>query len=266
MDGLTADRRTIAVLARRDLALFFSQRSRVLGAIAQTALFWIAIGAGIAPAFRIRGNDDLGFLSYFFPGVLVMLLLQNGISATMSVIEDRHAGFLQGILVGPGSRAAVVFGKCLGSTLVAVAHAALFVALAPLAGFSYSGIRWGALALAVVLTALAFNALGFALAWWIDSTTGYHVAMSLVLFPMWMLSGAMFPPEGLHPVLAWVLRVNPVTYAVSAVRRALHGGTLPAGTGVPESSAVLELAVLAIAAVVLTAIAVQVCTRRPAAR
>lgn len=266
MNAAIADRRTIAVLAKRDLALFVSQRSRVLGAIAQTALFWIAIGAGIAPAFRIQGNDDLGFLAYFFPGVLVMLLLQNGISATMSVIEDRHAGFLQGILAGPGSRAAVVLGKCLGSTGVAVAHAALFVALAPLAGFPYGGISWGLLLLAVLCTALAFNALGFALAWWIDSTTGYHVAMSLVLFPLWMLSGAMFPAQGLHPLLAWILRLNPVTYAVAAVRRALHGGALPDGTGVAGASALLEFTVLIVASVVLIALAVAVCTRRPAAR
>src|SRR4029079_8988917 len=107
----------------------------------------------------------------------------------MSVIEDRHQGFLQGVLVAPGSRASVVLGKSLASTTVALIQAALFVLLAPFAGFPLGGISWGATFARRALTPLALAGLGFTIAWWLDSTQGYHVVMSLVLFPAWILSG-----------------------------------------------------------------------------
>lgn len=265
MSAIAQDGRTVGVLIRRDLRLFVRQRSRIAGALAQPLLLWLAIGAGIAPAFRMAGDDRVGYMTFFFPGVVVLLLLQNAISATMSVIEDRHQGFLQGVLVAPGSRAAVVLGKCLGATAVSAIQAAMFLVLAPLAGFPYAAIAWAPLALVIALTALAFTALGFAIAWWLDSTTGYHVVMSLVLFPLWVLSGAVFPPHGLHPIMAAILRVNPVTYAVAGLRRAMHDGLLPPGSGLSGSGPVLELAVLGAAAAAMVALAVWVSARRPAA-
>ena len=264
MSALRNDAGTISTLVRRDVILFLKQPSRLIGTLAQPLLLWLAVGAGIAPAFRLAAGD-VGYMQYFFPGIVLMLLLQNAISATMSVIEDRHQGFLQGVLVGPGSKTALVLGKSLGATVVSCVQAGLFLLLAPVAGFSYGTVSWPAVAAITFLTALGFTALGFAIAWWLDSTTGYHVVMSLVLFPAWILSGAMFPPDGVHPVLGVILRVNPMTYAVSGLRRAMHGGALPAGTSPGSVGGIVELAVLAIATLVLIAIAVWAVRRRPAA-
>jgi len=262
VSGLSYDRRTVSVLWRRDLLLFFRQRSRLAGALATPLLLWLAIGAGIAPSFSIAGGDT-GYLEYFFPGVILILLLQVSISATMSVIEDRRQGFLQGVLVAPGSRAAVALGKSLGSATVALLHAALFVALAPLAGFSYSAISWWRLALVAGLGALALTAMGFTLAWVLNSIQGYHVVMNLVLLPMWILSGAMFPAAGLHRALDLLVRWNPMSYAMSGLRRALYGGAPPPGTVPSWSGPGQELLVLAVAAALLLALACRAAARRP---
>jgi ABC-type polysaccharide/polyol phosphate export permease len=194
-----------------------------------------------------------------------MLVLFSSIFATMSVIEDRHQGFLQGVLVAPGSRASVVLGKALASTTVALIQAALFVLLAPLAGFPLGRVAWAALTAALALTALGLAGLGFTIAWWLDSTQGYHVVMSLVLFPAWILSGAMFPPEGLPPAMRAILRFNPMSYSVAALRRALHGGTLPPGTGLPGVGSSAELAVVTALAFATLASAAWYCSRTPAA-
>lgn len=263
MSAFADERGTIATLVRRDLTLFVRQRSRLVGTLVQPLLLWLAVGAGIAPAFRSAG-DDVGYMQYFFPGIVLMLLLQSAISATMSVIEDRHQGFLQGVLVAPGSKTAVVLGKCVGSTLVACAQAALFLLMAPLAGFPYASVSWPGVLLVTFVTALGFTALGFAIAWWLDSTAGYHVVMSLVLFPAWILSGAMFPPTGLHPILGAMVAVNPMTYAVSAMRRGLHGGAMPEGTTL-AGDPWIDLAVPAVTAVLTVAVAVAAIRRRPAA-
>jgi len=192
-----------------------------------------------------------------------MLLLQVSISATMSVIEDRRQGFLQGVLVAPGSRAAVALGKSLGSATVALLHAALFVALAPLAGFPYLSVSWWRLPIVAGLAALSLAALGFTLAWALDSIQGYHVVMNLVLVPLWILSGAMFPAVGLHPVLDLLVRWNPMSYAMAGLRRALYGGAPPAGVIPSWSGAAEEFLVLAVAALLLLALACRVATRRP---
>lgn len=255
---------TISVLVRRDLVRFVRERTRVVGALLQPLIFWLVIGSGMSSTFRLPGQgsgSDVGYLEYFFPGVIVMVVLFTAIFTTMSVIEDRHSGFLQSVLVAPGSRVAVVFGKCLGSASVALVQGGLFLLLLPFAGFSFGQVEWLPLAFGLVLTCLALCTLGFAVAWWLDSTAGYHVVMSLVLLPLWIVSGAMFPaPSG--SVLGLVAAANPMSYAVSAVRRGLYGAALPASVLDAGRGAWVELAVLSAFAVVCTVIATQVCLRK----
>ena len=233
---------TIAVLVRRDLTRFVREKSRVAGALLQPLIFWIVIGSGMSSTFVLPGASHVGYLEYFFPGVVLMVGLFTAIFTTMSVIEDRHSGFLQAVLVAPGSRASVVIGKCLGAATVAFVQGLFFVALSPLAGYSFGAIDFALLLPSLALSCFALCALGFAVAWWLDSTAGYHVVMSLLLLPMWILSGAMFPSVGSR-TLAVVQALDPMSYAVGAVRRAMYGGALPIGTGLPYGG-VLELAAL----------------------
>jgi ABC-2 type transport system permease protein len=262
VSALAHDRASVVVLWRRDLLLFLKQRSRVIGAVATTLLMWLVIGAGIAPSFSLPAGQ-IGYMEYFYPGMILMLMLQVSISATMSVIEDRNQGFLQGVLVAPGSRAALALGKTLGSTTVALLNAVLFLLLAPLAGFSYGGVSWPLLIVVLSLSGLALTGIGFVLAWVLDSVAGYHAVMNLVLFPLWILSGAMFPAEGLHPVMGAIVRFNPMSYSMSGLHRALYGGAPPAGVGLAGSSATLEIAVLLATTLAVLGLACWVARRNP---
>lgn len=222
--SLALDWATARVLAGRDVVRFFRQKSRVIGALAQPVLFWGVIGSGFGGSFRLQGAAETRYSAYFFPGVVTMVLLFSAIFATISVIEDRREGFLQCVLAGPGSRLSVVLGKCLGSTAVALIQAVLFLLLAPLAGVAVSAVNWPLLFGALLLSSLFLTGLGFALAWWLNSATGYHAVMSVVLIPMWVLSGAMFPVDAPDSVLGRVMRLNPMRFAVDAVRQALFPG------------------------------------------
>jgi daunorubicin resistance ABC transporter membrane protein len=257
--ALAYDVATALVLARRDLVRFFRQPSRLLGALGQPVIFWLVIGGGFAGTFRMPGSD-VPYLRYFYPGVVLMVVLFASIFTTASVIEDRHRGFLQSVQAAPGSRAALVVGKALGSASVALTQAALFLALAPVAGFAWSAIEWPLLAAALGLAAVALAALGFAVAWALDNVQGYHAIQMTVLVPLWVVSGAMFPPPEVHPALAALLRANPLAHAVSAARRALAGVDAP---GVLPGSAGQDLAVCALFAAACLALAV-LAARRPA--
>lgn len=256
------DLRTIGVLAGRDLRRFFRQRSRVAGALAQPLVLWAALGAGFGRSFVVPGVEGIPYLAYFYPGVVVLTLLFSAIFATISLIEDRHHGFLQAVLVAPASRTALVLGKTLGGAAIALVQAAVLVALAPLAGFSLAAISWPLLAASLVLAAIGFTALGFTVAWWIDSTQGYHAIMSVALLPLWMLSGAMYPPSGSHPLLQTLMKLDPVTYVVAGVRVGLAGGSLPPGLVPVNASAPVALAVSAVFAVVTIVAALAICRRR----
>jgi daunorubicin resistance ABC transporter membrane protein len=258
--ALAEDLSTIGVLVRRDVTRFVREKSRVAGALLQPLIFWLVIGSGMSGTFRLPGATQVDYLQYFFPGVVVMVALFTAIFTTMSVIEDRHSGFLQAVLVAPGSRASVVLGKSLGATTVAFVQGLLFVLLAPLSGYDLLAVHWPLLIAALALACFALCAMGFCVAWWLDSTAGYHVVMSLLLLPLWIISGAMFPAPA-SGVLALVQRANPMSYAVGAVRRALYGGALPTGTGLGGGAA-LELAVLLGFALVAVAGALYVCHRQ----
>jgi ABC-2 type transport system permease protein len=224
-----------ATLWQRELVRFFRQRSRVIGAFAPPVVFWFLIGSGLGRSFRLsslpEGVGSANYLQYFFPGTITLIVLFTAIFSTISIIEDRHEGFLQSVLVAPISRGAIVFGKILGGTTLAFIQAVVFLCLAPTVGISI-----GASDVLFVLATLAFVAfgltgLGFLLAWRLDSTQGFHAIMNLFLIPMWLLSGALFPVDGAPSWLRWGMLLNPLTYSVSALQTALHVNGQPLASG-----------------------------------
>src|SRR6185295_6986465 len=99
----------IYTLALRELVRFFRQRTRLIGAVGQPVLFWILFGAGLRGSFTPPkwAPEGMTYQEYFFPGVAVLIVLFTAIFSTISIIEDRREGFLQGVLVAPISRLAI---------------------------------------------------------------------------------------------------------------------------------------------------------------
>ena len=212
-------------LCQRELVRFLRQRNRVVGALLTPIVFWLLIGGGMGRSFAATssaGADGRGYMHYFFPGTVLMILLFTAIFSTISVIEDRREGFLQSVLVAPVSRMSVVLGKVLGGTILAVGQAVIFLLLAPLVGVRIT-ISGAALALLVmVLVAFALTCLGLTIAWRMSSTQGFHAIMNLFLMPMWFMSGALFPASGAWRGLRWVMLANPLTYGLAALRHAIE--------------------------------------------
>ncbi len=252
---------TVSVLWRRDVRRFFLQRSRVVGALVQPVLFFFVIGRGFASSFQAPGAEGLDYRSFFFPGVVAMVLLFSSLYATISVIEDRRQGFLRTVLAGPGSRGAVVLGKCAGALTIALVQAGLFLLLAPVAGVVAAKVAWLQVALVMVLTALGLAGVGFTLAWVLDSQPAYLAIMSVVLIPAWVLSGGLFPLKGTGLMLEALAEVNPLRFAVDALRRALFGPALVAKLG-GAASGVGDLLGLVVFAFIALALAATVMRRR----
>jgi ABC-2 type transport system permease protein len=233
-------------LWQRELVRFFRQRSRVIGALGPPVLFWFLIGSGLGNSFRIQGAD-INYLQYFFPGTLLLIVLFTAIFSTISVIEDRHAGFLQSVLVAPLSRLTLVLGKLLGGATIAFGQAAFFLVLA---GFADIHIPWVSLPFVLgILLLLAFGltGLGFMLAWLLDSVQGFHAIMNLFLIPLWLLSGALFPAEGAAPWIRLLMKLNPLSYGLSSLQEHLWvNGQKMVTTPLPEGQGICVLIVFAL--------------------
>ena len=251
---MRADLLAIYTLWRREVVRFLRQPSRVAGAAGSPLVFWLLIGSGFSSSFRVPGGSaDLGFREYFYPGTMVLVLLFAAIFSTISVIEDRDAGFLQGVLVAPISRAAIVAGKVLGGATLAWLQGAVFLALAPLSGIHLTAGSAAAAAGVLALLAFALTAVGFACAWQVGSVQGFHAVMNLLLVPMWLLSGSLFPLAGAPAWLGALMRANPLTYGVAALRHVLYPGVAAAAFGglpalAPALAVTAAVAALAFAA------------------
>jgi len=225
----------------RELVRFYRQRSRVVGVIASPLVFWLVIGSGFGTSFR--SGDAPGqqhYLDYFYPGALIMIVLFTSIFTMMSVIEDRKEGFLLSVLVAPVPRSAIVLGKVLGGTTLAALQGLIFLVFAPLVGIHFGFVMFLLVVLTIFLVSFALTGLGFAIAWPMDSTSAFHAIINLFLIPLWLLSGALFPLGGASWWIRALIRINPLTYGVEALRNLLYPQT-QAQFGFGESLATLVL-------------------------
>lgn len=232
-------------LAWREILRFFRQRSRIVGSIGTPLVFWLLFGAGLSRSFRIgEGAGQQNFLTYFFPGSLLLIVLFTAIFSSISIIEDRREGFLQGVLVSPIPRWAMILGKVAGGTFVAVAQGLIFLLLGLTLPIELSLASALQLVLLLVVAAAALTSLGTFFAWKTDSTQGFHAIMNLVLMPLWLLSGGFFPAPAIGGSATWsewllhaAMRLNPLSYAVGGVRRLLAPAAEYPGAWVPGLTA-----------------------------
>jgi ABC-2 type transport system permease protein len=223
----------------REIVRFYRQKTRVIGVLASPLVFWLVIGSGFGTSFRSGGGPgQQHYLDYFYPGALIMTVLFTSIFTMMSVIDDRKEGFLLSVLVAPVPRSAIVLGKVLGGTTLSAIQGMIFLVFAPFTGVHLNVVQVLLVALVVFLVSFALTALGFAIAWPMDSSQAFHGIVNLFLIPLWLLSGSLFPLTGASLWIRTLMYLNPLTYGVEALRDLLYPDAVPV---FPLSSAMATL-------------------------
>jgi ABC-2 type transport system permease protein len=247
----------------REIVRFYRQKTRVVGVLASPLLFWIVIGSGFGTSFRSgAGPGQQNYLDYFYPGALIMIVLFTSIFAMMSLIEDRKEGFLLSVMVAPVPRSAIVLGKVLGGTTLSAIQGMIFLIFAPFAGVHLNLLQFLLVTVVVFLVSFALTALGFAIAWPMDSTQAFHGIINLFLIPLWLLSGALFPIARASGWIRVLMYLNPLTYGVEALRALLYPGM---ETPFPLPSSIATLLLFSLVMFSLAFLMANRRTTRPAA-
>jgi ABC-2 type transport system permease protein len=206
----------------REIVRFYRQKARVVGVIATPLLFWLVLGSGFSRSFQTGGSGQ-HYLAYFFPGSIAMIVLFTAIFSMMSLIQDRNEGFLLSVMAAPVSRSSIVLGKVLGGATLAAIQGIIFLVFTPMLGVHPSLVNIVYSILIILMISFELTAIGFAIAWPMDSPQAFHAVVNLILLPMWMGSGALFPVNGSSGWLRFLMQLNPLTYGVEALRQTLLG-------------------------------------------
>jgi ABC-2 type transport system permease protein len=218
--SLRSELRAIRVVWRRELIRFSRDRLRILTSLIQPFLFLFVLGTGIS-SLAAAGTHGVDFKTFIYPGVLCMAVMFTAMFSAASIVWDREFGFLREMMVAPVRRSSIVLGKCFGGATVAAFQGLIVIAISPLVDVPYNlGLILVLFALALLL-AFSITAFGVMFAARINQMQSFMALMQMVIMPMFFISGALFSVASLPPWLAVLNRLDPLTYAVEPMRRAI---------------------------------------------
>jgi len=212
--------KTIYILWLRQLKRYYRSKSRMIGSLAQPLLFLVSLGYGFGHVYQQAGQGS--YMNFLAPGIIAMSIIFSAIFMGMEIIWDRQFGFLKETLVAPVSRLNIMIGRTLGGATVATMQGIIVFFVSMLAGFTpYSWAMVPFAFLVMILVAIMFTALGTMVASFIDDMHGFQMIMNFLVMPLFFMSGALFPLEGVPPVIATIARFDPLSYGVDAFRTLL---------------------------------------------
>jgi ABC-2 type transport system permease protein len=264
--SIQADLRAVSIVWRRELIRFRSDRLRAVTSLVQPVLFLFVLGTGLSRLASRGLPVGVDFRTFIYPGVLAMSVLFTAIFSAASIVWDREFGFLREMLVAPVRRWAIVVGKCLGGATVATFQGIIFLALAGVAHVPYDPVLLLTLVGELLLLSFTLTAFGVMMAARIKQIQAFMALTQLFVLPLFFLSGALYPLNGLPPWLTVLTRIDPLTYIVDPMRHAvfahlaggqilntLSPGVTWAGWPVPLG---LSLAIVAVMGLTMLGIAI----------
>lgn len=210
----------------REMKRFLRVKARVVGSLLMPLFFLAFLGLPMSfmPARQIPGLEGIGYLDFLAPGIVGMTLLFAGTMSGASVIWDKEFGFLKEVLVAPVNRFSVILGRSLGGMTTAIIQALVIVGIAVAMGVklsSVSGFFWALVIM--ILTCATFTGFGLIIATKLGNLEGFMAIMNLIVFPIFFLSGALFPVQSMPSWLRYIMYIDPLTYGVDGLRGTLIG-------------------------------------------
>jgi len=214
----------IYVLWLREMKRFIRAKSRVIGTLAMPLFFLAFLGLGFTNMNIPGMSKDIDYIHFLVPGIIGMTMLFTSMFAGISVLWDREFGFLKEIMVTPVNRVSIVLGRIVGGATTALIQGILILGISCLMGFRIVGISSFLLSIVFMFfIAVTFIGLGLIFASKMKDIHGFSLIMNFVIFPLFFLSGALFPLENLPIWIRYISYIDPLTYGVDGLRGVLIG-------------------------------------------
>jgi ABC-2 type transport system permease protein len=212
----------IYILWLRELRRYLRSKVQIITSLGQPVLYLVAMGFGLGAVFRQAGRGS--YIQFVAPGIIGMTVLFSATFSGVALLWDRQFGFLKETLVAPVPRLYVMLGRTCGAATVALIQGSLVTIVCLVAGFRPANLALIPAAIAfLALIALVFSALGTAVGSMLKDMQGFQMVMNFLVMPLFFLSGAMYPLDGLPAALAVITRLDPLAYGVDGLRTALIG-------------------------------------------
>jgi ABC-2 type transport system permease protein len=215
--SLASELRAIRIVWRRDLIRFANDRIRIVSSLIQPLLFLFVMGSGLQ-RLSAPGAHGVNFKTFIYPGILCIAVMFTAMFSAASIVWDREFGFLREMMVAPVRRSSIVVGKCLGGATVASTQGIIMILLAPLVGVPYNVLLILGIFTLQLILAFTVTAFGVMIAVRIKQMQSFFGVMQMIVMPMFFISGALFPAQGLPRWLEILNRLDPITYAVDPMR------------------------------------------------
>ncbi len=213
LDGLYA-------LWYREFKVFLREKSRIISSLF-TPLLWIVVfGGGLGSSVSLGGTN---YQVFIFPGILTMTILFSSIFFGLYIVWDKKIDFFKEVLVAPLSRLTIFAGKTLGGCTDALIQGSLMLAFGVILGITYSVQMVVETIIFMLVLAAAVVSIGLIIGSFMESPEGFNLIVSFLVFPLFFLSGALFPIDNLPSWLRAFTTLNPVTYAVDGMRGVMLG-------------------------------------------
>ena len=207
----------------RNMKRYIRSKSRIIGSISMPLFFLLFLGVGLNSVVQLPGLGE-NYIVFLIPGMVAMSVLFTSVFSGIQIIWDKQFGFLKETLVAPVSRLEIMSGQTLGGATTAVIQGSMILVLSVLVGFPLSDPVGFVIALAfMILIGISFTAFGIAIASRMDDMTGFQLIMNFVVFPIFGLSGALFPISSLPEWMVPFTLLDPLTYGVEGIRYGLTG-------------------------------------------
>jgi len=212
----------VYILWLREVKKYLRSKTQIVASLGTPLMYLAVLGFGLGPVFRRAGEGS--YLQFMAPGVIGMTVLFTAMFSGIAMLWDRQFGFLKETLVAPVPRVQIMIGRTLGGATVAVLQGFIIFAVTLVAGFRPTSVISVPLAfLLIALIAIVFSALATAIGSSLKEMAGFQMVMNFLVMPLWFLSGALYPLQGLPAALAVLTRVDPLTYGIDGVRGTMIG-------------------------------------------
>lgn len=226
----------------REFKKFIREKSRLVSTLARPLIWLFLVGGGMSRF--VSPYEGVSYMQFMFPGILGMTILFSSIFSSISIIWDKEFGFMKEILVAPVKRSSIVVGKALSGTIISTLQASVVLMLFPLLGIRLGFVSILETVCIAVILSFCISSLGIVIATFYESFESFSVIMNFIVMPMFFLSGAMYPVNGLPSILRLISKLNPFTYGIDALKHSIFSSSR-----VSDFSLLLDIGVLSAASV-----------------